>query len=110
MAKTPIPPEQETRQLNINLAPEDSEYIQETLRQQLGLPYNAEAVREVIATLRTWFHLPATVANTLKPDAASRHLNVLEYLQMVLHQHYEALAEHLSKKQDVGRRSNPGQP
>jgi hypothetical protein len=93
MSKTPIPPEQETRQLNIKLAPEDSEYLQETLRQDLGLPYNAEAVREVIAHLRTWFRLPGTVGQLLKEDAESRHLNILEYLQMVLHQRYEDLVD-----------------
>jgi hypothetical protein len=93
MAKTPIPPEQETRQLNIKLAPEDSEYIQETLRQHLGLPYNAEAVREVIAHLRTWFRLPGAVVRLLKEDAETRHLNILEYLQMVLHQRYEELTD-----------------
>jgi hypothetical protein len=88
MSKTPIPPE-----LNIKLAPEDSEYIQETLRQQLGLPYNSEAVREVIAHLRTWFQLPGTVVQLLREDAESRHLNILEYLQSLLHQRYEDLAD-----------------
>jgi hypothetical protein len=91
MAKTPIPPEQETRQLNIKLAPEDSEYLQETLRQHLGLPYNAEAVREVIARLRTWFRLPGAVVKLLKEDANTHQLNIVEYLQMVLHQRYEEL-------------------
>jgi hypothetical protein len=93
MAKTPIPPEQETRQLNIKLAPDDSDYIQDTLRKQLDLPYNAEAVREVIAQLRTWFRLPGTVVKLLKEDAESRDLNILEYLQLVLHHRYEQLSD-----------------
>jgi hypothetical protein len=93
MAKTPIPPAQETRQLNIKLAPEDSEYLQETLRQHLGLPYNAETVREVIAHLRTWFQLPGAVVRLLKRDAETQKLNIVEYLQMVLHQRYEELTD-----------------
>jgi hypothetical protein len=92
MAKTPVPPDQETRQLNIKLAPVDSEFIQATLREQLGLPYNAEAVREVISHLRSWFRLPGTVVKLLREDAENRHLNIVGYLQLVLHHRYEQLS------------------
>jgi hypothetical protein len=93
MAKTPIPPEQETRQLNVKLASEDLDYLQRILRPALGLPYDAETVREVIARLRTWFRLPAHVSSVLKTDAESRELHLLTYLQMLLHRRYEELSD-----------------
>jgi hypothetical protein len=67
--KSRVTADQEIRQLNVKLAPEDSEFVQDVLRPQLGLPYNAEAVRELIARLRTWFYLPAPVVHTLEQDA-----------------------------------------
>jgi hypothetical protein len=103
MAKTPIPREYETRQLNIKLAPEDSEYLQEALRPHLGLPYNAEAVRGVITHLRTWFRLPGAVVRLLKEDAMTHHLNIVEYLQMVLHQRYEELTDESNRSNSPTR-------
>jgi hypothetical protein len=110
MAKTPIPPEQETRQLNVKLAPEDLDYLQRILRPALGLPYDAETVREVIARLRTWFRLPAHVSTPLKKDADSRELHLLTFLQMLLHRRYEELSDgggHGGRKA-VGRASKDG--
>jgi hypothetical protein len=110
MAKTPIPPEQETQQLNVKLAPEDLDYLQRILRPALGLPYDAETVREVIARLRTWFRLPAHVSSMLKTDADSRELHLLTYLQMLLHKRYEQLNDgrgHGGRKA-VGRTSRDG--
>jgi hypothetical protein len=112
MAKTPIPPEQETRQLNVKLAPEDFDYLQRILRPALGLPYDAETVREVIARLRTWFRLPAHVTSVLKTDADSRKLHLLTYMQMLLHKRYEELSArggHGGRKA-VARASKDGAP
>ena len=92
MAKTPMPADQEMRQLNVKVPPEDAHFVQEVLRPALGFPYNAEAVREVISQLRTWFRLPAYVVDLLKRDAAAQGLNILQYLQMLLHRRYEELA------------------
>ena len=89
MAKSRVTADQEMRQLNVKVLPQDSEFIQEVLRPQLGVPYNADAVREVISRLRTWFHLPAHVVQTLKKDAEGLH--VIDYLQMLLHRRYESL-------------------
>ena len=92
MAKTPMPADQEMRQLNVKVPPEDAHFVQEVLRPALGFPYNAEAVREVISQLRTWFRLPPYVVELLKRDAAAQRLNILEYLQVLLHRRYEELA------------------
>ncbi len=92
MAKTPLPADQEMRQLNVKVPPEDANFVQEVLRPQLGFPYNAEAVREVISQLRTWFRLPSYVVDVLKKDAESQKLHILDYLQMLLHKRYEDLA------------------
>lgn len=62
------------------------------LRPRLGVAYNAEAIREVISQLRTWFRLPANVAEALKKDADAHQLHTLDYLQMLLHKRYESLA------------------
>ncbi len=80
------------RQLNVKVPPEDANFVQEVLRPQLGFPYNAEAVREVISQLRTWFRLPSYVVDVLKKDAESQKLHILDYLQMLLHKRYEDLA------------------
>jgi hypothetical protein len=92
MAKTPLPADQEMRQLNVKVPPEDANYVQEVLRPQLGFPYNAEAVREVISQLRTWFRLPGYVVEVLKKDADAQGLHILDYLQMLMHKRYESLA------------------
>jgi hypothetical protein len=91
LTKSPIPADQEMRQLNVKVPPEDSEYVQEVLRPQLGFPYNAEAVREVISQLRTWFNLPAYVVEALKNNAETEGLHTLDYLQMLLLKRYESL-------------------
>lgn len=57
--KSRITDEQEMRQLNVKLFQEDSEFVQYVLRPELNLPYNAEAVPEVISCLR-------------RPDAQAR--------------------------------------
>ncbi len=80
------------RQLNVKVPPEDANFVQEVLRPQLGFPYNAEAVREVISQLRTWFRLPGYVVDVLKKDADAHKLHILDYLQMLLHKRYEDLA------------------
>src|SRR5271154_4803463 len=92
MAETPLPADQEMRQLNVKVPPEDANFVQEVLRPQLGFPYNAEAVREVISQLRTWFRLPVYVVDVLKKDAEAQKLHILDYLQMLLHKRYEDLA------------------
>ncbi len=107
MTRTPIPPEQQTRQLNVKLAPEDLDYLQRILRPALGFPYDAETVREVIARLRTWFRLPAHVSAVLKKDADSRELHLLAYLQMLLNRRYEELSDgggHTGRR--TGRRTS----
>jgi len=91
MAKSRVSADQEMRHLNVKLSPEDAGFVQDVLRSQLAVPYNAEAVREVITQLRTWFHLPAHVVDALRRDADARRLHTLGYLQMLLHKRYESL-------------------
>lgn len=61
----------------------DAEYAHEVLRPELGAPYTAEAIRQVLFMLRTWFHLPAPVVEVLKRDARR---------QVLLHRRYEELS------------------
>lgn len=93
MAKSRVTAEQEMRQLNVKVSQEDSEFIQEILRLQLGVPYNADAVREVISRLRTWFHVPRHVFAALQQDSETHELHIIGYLQMLLHRRYESLAQ-----------------
>jgi hypothetical protein len=93
MAKTPTPPEQVARQLNVKLAPEDLDFLQRILRAALGFAYDAETVRELIARFRTWSRLPAHVSSVLKKDAGSLELRLLAYLQMLLRWRYEELRD-----------------
>jgi hypothetical protein len=71
---------------------EDLYFLQEELKPAFGVSYNAEAMRQLLAQLRTWFRLPAYVVDRLKKDAASQKLHLLDYLQMLLHKRYEELA------------------
>ena len=110
MAKTPLPADQEMRQLNVKVPPEDANFVQEVLRPQLGFPYNAEAVREVISQLRTWFRLPLYVVDVLKKDAEAQKLHILDYLQMLLHKRYEDLAAEGRERGAPARASTPSSP
>jgi hypothetical protein len=96
MAKSRVTADQGMRQLNVKLAPEDSEFVQAVLRPWLGVAYNAEAVREVISQLRTWFRLPANVVEALKQDADAHEPHSIDYLQMLLHKRYESLSAECS--------------
>jgi hypothetical protein len=110
MAKTPLPADQEMRQLNVKVPPEDANFVQEVLRPQLGFPYNAEAVREVISQLRTWFRLPGYVVDVLKKDADAHKLHILDYLQMLLHKRYEDLAAEGRERGSSGSRASVPSP
>jgi hypothetical protein len=103
MSKSRVTADLEMRQLNVKVAPEDSEFVEDVLRPKLGFPYNAEAVREVISQLRTWFHLPGYVVDTLKQDADAQKLNTLSYVQMLLHKRYESLVESASPQSESQR-------
>ena len=54
----------------------------------LGLPMSS-ALRALIATVRTWGHLP--VVRRLMEDAAALDLGPLAYIQLALHQRYRVL-------------------
>ncbi len=84
MPKSRVSAEQEMRHLSVKLPQAESKFIQ-------------EAVREVIAHLRTWFRLPTHVVDALKRDAEAHGLEMLCYLQMLLLKRYEYLgARHLA--------------
>jgi hypothetical protein len=53
----------------------------------------ATALRGLLATVRTWGHLPAPVVQRLKRDAKAMGLGPLEYVQMALHRRYQELAK-----------------
>ncbi len=93
MGKTPLPRDEALQPLNVKVPMEDLYFLQEELKPALGTSYNADAMRQVLAQLRTWFRLPAYVVDRLKKDAAAQKLHLLEYLQMLLHKRYEELLE-----------------
>ena len=92
MGKTPLPKDEALQPLNVKVPMEDLYFIQEELKPAFGVSYNAEAVRQLLAQVRTWFRLPAYVVERLKKDAASQKLHLLDYLQMLLHKRYEELS------------------
>jgi hypothetical protein len=77
VSKSRVTAEQEMRQLNVKVLPQDSEFIQEVLRPQLGVPYNADVVLEVISRFRTWFHAPRHVLTAVKQDAEAQEPHVI---------------------------------
>ncbi len=86
MGKTPLPKDEALQPLNVKVPMEDLYFLQEELKPAFGVSYNAEAMRQLLAQLRTWFRLPAYVVDRLKKDAASQKLHLLDYLQMLLAQ------------------------
>jgi len=92
MGKTPLPKDEALQPLNVKVPMEDLYFLQEELKPAFGVSYNAEAMRQLLAQLRTWFRLPAYVVDRLKKDAAAQKLHFLDYLQMLLHKRYEELA------------------
>jgi len=92
MGRRPLAPEQQPWLLQMRMPPVDAEYAHEVLRPELGAPYTAEAIRQVLFMLRTWFHLPAPVVEVLKRDARRQTLHVLAYLKVLLHRRYEELS------------------
>jgi hypothetical protein len=91
MGKTPLPRDEALQPLNVKVPMEDLYFLQEELKPALGTSYNADAMRQVLVQLRTWFRLPAYVVDRLKKDAKAQNLHLLEYLQMLLHKRYEEL-------------------
>lgn len=78
MGKTPLPRDEALQPLNVKVPMEDLYFLQEELKPALGTSYNADAMRQVLAQLRTWFRLPAYVVERLKKDAAAEKLHLLE--------------------------------
>lgn len=71
--------DQEMRQFNVKLAPEGSEFVQDVLRPQLGLPYNngEAAPRTECSAPHTWFYLPVPAVRALEQDAELHKVHIL---------------------------------
>jgi hypothetical protein len=82
-----------TQPLNVKVPSEDLYFVQEVLKPALGVSYNAEAVREVLAQLRTCFRLPHYVVDVLQAEMTAKRLNILGYVQELLLRRYEAIRE-----------------
>jgi hypothetical protein len=93
MGRTPLPKEEALQPLNVKVPSEDLYFVQEILKPALGVSYNAEAVREVLAQLRTCFRLPQYVVDVLHAEMKSKKLNILGYVQELLLRRYEAIRE-----------------
>ena len=51
-------------------------------------------INRMLEALRSWFGLPAIVAEAIEKDRAALGLGRLEYLQYLVFRRYEALAKH----------------
>lgn len=51
-------------------------------------------INRMLESLRSWFGLPAMVADTVEKDRAALGLGRLEYLQHLVFRRYEALVKH----------------
>jgi hypothetical protein len=102
VGKTPLPEEAALKPLNVKVPPEDLYFLQEVLKPALGVSYNAEAVREILVQLRTFFRLPQSVVAILDRDMKSKGLNVLGYVQELLLRRYEALRDESEKPASKG--------
>jgi len=69
MGKTPLLPDEASRQLNVKLPLEDADFVEQVLRPARGVGYNAESIGEVISQMRMWFRLHAYVVDRLREDA-----------------------------------------
>ena len=106
MGRTPLPKDEALQPLNVKVPSEDLYFVQEVLRPMLGVSYNAEAVREVLAQLRTCFRLPRYVVDVLQAEMKAKKVNILGYVQELLLRRYEASRERPSTagQERTGRR------
>ena len=102
MGRTPIPDEDANKPLNVKVPPEDLFYVQEVLKPELGVPYNADVVREVLKQLRTTFGLPGYMAKVVEKDRKDKKQNILEYLQELLSRRCEELRAGQSGNGEAG--------
>ena len=91
MGRTPIPDEEANKALNVKVPPEDLLYVQEVLKPELGVLYNADVVRELLKQLRTTFGLPGYMAKVIERDRKEKKQNIVEYLQELLSRRSEEL-------------------
>ena len=108
MGKTPLPKDEALQPLNVKVPMEDLYFLQEELKPAFGVSYNAEAMRQLLGQLRTWFRLPAYVVDRQKKDAAAQKLHFLDYLQMLLHKRYEELAAEDRQRGSASPAGKPG--
>ena len=93
MVRTPFPKDEALQPLNVKVPSEDLYFVQEVLKPALGVSYNAEAVREVLAQLRTCFCFPQYVVDVLHGEMKAKRVNILGYVQELLLRRYEAIRE-----------------
>ena len=110
VGKTPLPEDAALRPLNVKVPPEDLYFLQEVLKPALGVSYNAEAVREILVQLRTFFRLPQSVVAILERDMKSKGLSVLGYVQELLLRRYEALRDEPEKPASKGTQRRDQRP
>ena len=93
MGRTPLPKDEALQPLNVKVPSEDLYFVQEVLKPAPGVSYNAEAVREVLAQLRTCFCFPQYVVVVLHGEMKAKRVNILGYVQELQLRRYEAVRD-----------------
>jgi hypothetical protein len=90
MPRTPA--ERVDLSFTLRLPPEDMKFLEER-RKELEANANAEALRDVIRSLRTRFALPAFMVDRLERDRKERGLTLMDYIKELLALRYQELAK-----------------
>ena len=76
----------------LRLPPDDMKFLEQR-RKELEANANAEALRDVIRNLRTWFGLPAFMVERLERERKERGLSLIDYMKELLALRYQELAK-----------------
>lgn len=75
----------------LRLPPDDMKFLEQR-KKELEANANAEALRDVIKNLRTWFGLPAFMVDRLERERKERELTLIDYIKELLALRYQQLA------------------
>ncbi len=75
----------------LRLPPDDMKFLEQR-RKELEANANAEALRDIIKNLRTWFGLPAFMIDRLERERKERDLTLIDYIKELLALRYQQLA------------------
>jgi hypothetical protein len=102
MARKPTPPERKTVNYSVALGLDVIAFLEQQ-KVPLGFGASAELVRKLIESMRTWFNLPAYMAEAVEKDMERRGLNFFTYVQELLARHAQQLLK-AEQEKDVGHK------